>query len=47
MEKKYKYSIYSEKPDVDCSKLPKDMAVEVIKGASGFVSNKMILNKAN
>ena len=44
---KYKYSIYSEKPDVDCSKIAERYGGGGHKGASGFVSNKMILNKAN
>ena len=44
---KYKYSIYSDKSDVDCSKIAERYGGGGHKGASGFVSNKMILNKAN
>lgn len=43
--KKYKYSIYSSKPNVDCSKIAENYGGGGHKGASGFVLNEMILNK--
>ena len=42
---KYKYSIYSDKPDIDCSKIAERYGGGGHKGASGFVSEKMIFNK--
>lgn len=42
---KYKYSIYSDKPDIDCSKIAERYGDGGHKGASGFVSEKMIFNK--
>ena len=42
---KYKYSIYSDKPDVDCSKIAERYGGGGHKRASGFVSDKMIFNK--
>lgn len=42
---KYKYSIYSDKPDVNCSKIAERYGGGGHKGASGFVSEKMIFNK--
>ena len=42
---KYKYSIYSDKPDINCSKIAERYGGGGHKGASGFVSEKMIFNK--
>lgn len=42
---KYKYSIYSDKPDIDCSKIAERYGGGGHKGASGFISEKMIFNK--
>lgn len=42
---KYKYSIYSDKSDIDCSKIAERYGGGGHKGASGFVSEKMIFNK--
>ncbi len=42
---RYKYSIYSDKSDIDCSKIAERYGGGGHKKASGFVSDKMILNK--
>ena len=42
---KYKYSIYSDKPDIDCSKIAEQYGGGGHKSASGFISDKMIFNK--
>lgn len=42
---KYKYSIYSNKNDVNCSKIAERYGGGGHKGASGFTSNKMIFKK--
>ena len=42
---KYKYSIYSDKPDIDCSKIAERYGGGGHKEASGFVIEKMIFNK--
>lgn len=44
---KYKYSIYSDKEDVDCSKIAEKHGGGGHKGASGFVADAMILKKCD
>lgn len=41
----YKYSIYSDKPEVDCSKIAEKFGGGGHKGASGFTSKELILKK--
>lgn len=43
----YKYSLYSDKPDIDVSKIAERYGGGGHKGAAGFVSDKMILVKTN
>lgn len=42
---KYKYSIYSDKPEIDCSKIAEKFGGGGHKGASGFTSKELILKK--
>jgi nanoRNase/pAp phosphatase (c-di-AMP/oligoRNAs hydrolase) len=41
----YKYSIYSENPEIDCSKIAERYGGGGHRGTSGFVSKEMILIK--
>lgn len=42
---KYKYSIYSDKEDIDCSKIAESFGGGGHKGAAGFTTNKQIFIK--
>jgi len=44
---KYRYSIYSEKEDIDCSEIAETFGGGGHKGAAGFVSEFQILDKIN
>jgi len=44
MGKKWSYSVYSTKPDIDCSAFAKRYGGGGHKGAAGFYSDSLIFN---